>query len=285
MGKYAQRISERIRNTRIEEGFCLICGGYGKLSKDHVPPQGAITITAIEQKHITEAMGTEKSHLKGVVSQHGSTFKTICIECNNERLGKNDSEVSRVCKELTNLIKTSCYNYDGTYRVISIKCDILKFSRAIIGHILAATTVAECRLKPSETEYFSPLQRFVMGNNNALNDSHDIYYWYYPRDIHLSAKMVGYNYRGNGLLMSLLAFFPIAFLIVEKGKGVYPRGAHKLVLDNSNEFLFLDMSMKESKYIDFPFSKIDDYGFYLLNDSQCIISYPIRHVSKQKKRG
>lgn len=47
-------ISERIKHVRIEQGHCLICGQFGKLSKDHVPPKSAVTLTPMLQKTITE---------------------------------------------------------------------------------------------------------------------------------------------------------------------------------------------------------------------------------------
>jgi len=56
MGNYSKNISERIKNVRIKEGYCLICGSYGELTMVHVPPKGAITISKIEQKHIFELL-------------------------------------------------------------------------------------------------------------------------------------------------------------------------------------------------------------------------------------
>ncbi|ELA8351611.1 hypothetical protein R7D97_24385 [Vibrio sp. Vb5031] len=61
MGKYSQKISERINHSRIVQGYCLICGEYGRLSIDHVPPQGAVTITKVEQIHISEVSGYQSA--------------------------------------------------------------------------------------------------------------------------------------------------------------------------------------------------------------------------------
>lgn len=88
MGNYSKNISERIKNVRIKEGYCLICGSYGELTMDHVPPKGAITISKIEQKHIFELLEGDNKKIKGVVSQNGSRFKTICAICNNDVIGK-----------------------------------------------------------------------------------------------------------------------------------------------------------------------------------------------------
>ncbi|MEF3574085.1 chaperonin, partial [Citrobacter freundii] len=34
-------ISERNEHVRIDNGYCVICGNFSKLKKDHVPPQCA----------------------------------------------------------------------------------------------------------------------------------------------------------------------------------------------------------------------------------------------------
>lgn len=110
MGKFATRMSERWRHTSIDEGYCLICGSYGRLSPDHVPPKGAITITKVEQRHITEMKGISVDDIRGVVSNNGSKFKTICHDCNNRVLGCNDDEIARVCKDLTSKISHTIFS-------------------------------------------------------------------------------------------------------------------------------------------------------------------------------
>ncbi|HBO1015241.1 TPA: hypothetical protein L4E59_003195 [Pseudomonas aeruginosa] len=56
MGNYTKGLTERRHHTQLKEGYCLICGAFGPLSWDHVPPQGSITITKVEQAHLTEVM-------------------------------------------------------------------------------------------------------------------------------------------------------------------------------------------------------------------------------------
>lgn len=64
MGDFTKRLTERRMHTKIAQGHCLICGSYGELSWDHVPPKGSITITKIEQMHLTEVMALALSQLK-----------------------------------------------------------------------------------------------------------------------------------------------------------------------------------------------------------------------------
>lgn len=273
MGKYSDNISERLKHTRIENGYCLICGKFDKLTKDHVPPKGAITITKVEQKHIIEIIGAQSKKIKGVTAQGGSIFRTICNECNAIKIGSNDNELSRIYLELTGRIKSEFYKYNGTPNTITINADLLKYSRAMIGHILAATSVKECLQEPSEIPYFSPMQKFVLGDDNALSKTHDIYYWFYPQKRHLSAKLVNFYNEGSSCLMSLLSFFPLAFLVTEKNKGIVPSYAEKLNLHDAT--LRLNLLMHKSNYIDFPFHKMTGNQLMLMASHQCIVSYPI----------
>lgn len=91
-------ISGRIKHVRIEQGHCLICGQFAKLSKDHVPPKSAVTLTPMLQKTITEWWGNESIKPLDVVS--GTVFKTICKQCNNEALGSRDHLYQMLRKKL-----------------------------------------------------------------------------------------------------------------------------------------------------------------------------------------
>ena len=273
MGNYSKGISKRFENTKIQAGFCLICGIYGRLSQDHVPPKGAITITKVEQRHITELMEVEASIVKGVPSPNGSKFKTICHNCNNTHLGGNDGEVARVCKSLTLQIKDYFFHSGNPYTLINTNIDAKKFSRAMIGHVLAATSVKECKDEPQYSPYFQPLKNFVLGEDSAIDDTHDIYYWYYPYNKHLSAKCVGFYNNGSISTVSLLSFFPIAFMVTKKNEGIYPAHARKLMLTDRK--ICLDLNSRGYEFAEFPFHGLKGNQMMALADYQTIVSYPI----------
>lgn len=272
MGKYSKEISKRIHNTKITEGYCLICGSFGRLTADHVPPKGSITITKVEQRHITEAMGEQASKIRGVVSRNGSKFKTICAQCNNVHLGHNDDEIARVNAILTQRISHHFKSPFNPTNIVSTPVNAVRYCRATIGHILAATTVKECEEPPVDTTFYTPLKQFVLGDDRAIEDTHDIYYWFYPHLRQISAKTVGFFHEGIISCMGLLSFYPIAFLITEKGKGVYPVQGRKLHLTDSE--LKLDLSSASFHLADFPFHKLVGNQMMLLDDTQAIVSYP-----------
>lgn len=273
MGKFTVRISERSRHTSINEGYCLICGTYGRLSPDHVPPKGAITITKVEQRHITEMKGLSVDDIRGVVSNNGSKFKTICHDCNNRVLGGNDDEIARVCKDLTSKISHYFQLANSPYSTIQTNVNSIRFARAMIGHVLAATSVEECKTEPVNTPYFEPLKRFVLGDDSAIDGTHDIYYWFYPFNMHISAKFVAFRNAGHFAFCSLLSFFPIAFMVTKKGEGTFPAHAHQLSL--SDKFLYLNLKTRGFEFAQFPFNELKGDQIMAVHSSQAIVSYPI----------
>lgn len=273
MGRYSKSISKRFAHTKITTGYCLICGSFGRLSQDHVPPKGAITITKVEQRHISEMTGVGASKVKGVPSPNGSKFKTICHNCNNHHLGGNDDEVANACRRLTNQI-TNYFKYaNNPYTIIDTDINALKFSRAMIGHILAAMSVEECKTEPDYSPYLQPLKDFVLGDDHAIDDTHEIYYWFYPFNKHLSAKIVGFFNEGHIAMVSLLSFFPIAFMITKKNEGTYPAHSRKLLLTDKK--LYLDLSSQGCEFSEFPFHGLKGNQMMALTDFQTIVSYPI----------
>lgn len=274
MGDFTKRLTERRMHTEIAQGHCLICGSYGRLSWDHVPPQGSITITKVEQVHLTEVMGVDPVPVKGVKSPNGSKFKTICKACNSNHLGANDQEVARVYKELTALV-THHFAYASNHlNYVTIPFDAVRFCRAMIGHVLSATSVNECKRVPVDTPYFTPLQKFVMGDDAALENTHDLYCWFFPHRHHLSAKMFACLNEGNLCTISVLSFFPLAFSITEKGKGIYPSGATKVELTDNR--LYVDLSSGHFPYSGFPFIDLSGNQMLAMASSQAIVSYPIK---------
>jgi len=273
VGGFSKNISERFKHVKIINGYCVICGEFGKLSQDHVPPKGSITISKTEQRHITEMMGAKSAKVKGLKSQNGSKFKTICAKCNNEHLGENDYEISLVNKLLTTKIKDHISTPINNY--IQVQVSAINYARAMIGHILSATSVEECKKPIIESPYFDPLREFVLGNDLALDNSHDIYYWFYPFSMHISSKMVGFRNNGHLACLSLLSFYPIAFMVTKKSNGIFPVHARKLQLTDSN--LVLNLTSHGFEFAEFPFIELKGDQIMALSDYQSIVSYPIKN--------
>ncbi|RKR06432.1 hypothetical protein C7446_1377 [Kushneria sinocarnis] len=270
MSKYELSISERQKHTKIREGYCLLCERYGKLTFDHVPPQGASFLSEIEQFHITELLSEPKRNIKGIKSPNGGKFKTICNDCNNTVIGGKDDIIKKVCHDASEQILHIAGTTNPDYRIITVRTDILNYCRAMIGHILAATSCDECRKPPKETSYFTPLQNFVLGKSQDISETHDIHYWFYPYKKQISARFICYYENGAIYCMSLLYFYPIAFLVTQKGAPVYTNHSRKVDFTSNT----LRFPATINRYIDFPFCELSGNKMYMLAAQQCTISYP-----------
>ena len=273
MAEYTRLLSERAKHTKITNGYCLICGKHGRLSKDHVPPQGSITVTKVEQVHLTEVFGLKTTPVKGIPSMNGSKFRTICRECNMTALGENDSEIADVCKSLTRKINHFFVSANSPVSHVHTPLDAVKYCRAMVGHILAASSVTECREPSRAVPYFEPMMQFVLGDDLAMVDSHVMFYWFFPLRHHQSIKLFTMKNGNNQCCMSILSFFPLAFLVTEKGKGIYPAGAVKLEL--SDKLLFVNLSSLNVRFSSFPAVELTGDQMVALVDNLSIVSYPI----------
>jgi hypothetical protein len=274
MGYYAKFLSERNKHTKIINGHCLICGVFGILSQDHVPPQGSITVTKVEQVHLTEMLDLKPPTVKGARSPNGSKFRTICRACNMTALGQNDGEVAGVCKALTQKIRHFFVHADSPVSGVYTSVNAVKYARAMVGHILSATSVTECFEPSKPVPYFEPLKRFVLGDDHAMDETHDIFYWFFPHRHHQSIKMFTVCNLGHTCCMSLLSFYPLAFLVTEKNRGIYPAGAIKL--DLSDKSLFMDLSQRNARFSCFPAVELKGDQMVAYVNSMSIVSYPIK---------
>jgi hypothetical protein len=67
-------------------GTCRICGGYSKLSFEHVPPEAAFNDKAVVQATIEELERADFDYAKvrGRIQQRGRGAYTLCDKCNSD---------------------------------------------------------------------------------------------------------------------------------------------------------------------------------------------------------
>src|SRR5271167_2395441 len=67
------------------QGYCWLCNRFGKLSKEHIPPESAFNDCPLLLMKVDE-----RSSQKGVLewapdrSQRGLYFRSLCAQCNNK---------------------------------------------------------------------------------------------------------------------------------------------------------------------------------------------------------
>ncbi|HAS8351132.1 chaperonin [Morganella morganii] len=262
-------ISERLKNARIEKGFCVICGAFGLLSKDHVPPRCATTIQPMLQKTVSEYFSA--NDVIPINAIRGAVFKTICKNCNGNILGALDSEIKNPVHFFLDEIKKylTGYYYNN---IIKVPFKVEPFLKAMIGHLLAATSVESCKNKPIDSDFYTPLRQFVLGENKDITLSHDFYYWFYPKKIQITSQLISFYNDGHICLCSCMHFFPIAFLVTLKKEGTYPAQANKIALSDKN--LYFDMSTSNLDYSSFPFGPLNGNKMMLFASGYTCVSYP-----------
>jgi hypothetical protein len=268
------KISERIEHCRIIEGYCQICGVFGKLSADHVPPQGSITLSVIEQKNIMEYIS--KAELQGVKGKRGSVFKTICGPCNS-KLGLFDMEIKRVSNSLGKKIRSHFTNCSSPYNLVTEQLNVSNYLRGMVGHILASTSVRSCLQPIKDTDFYKSLREFVLGKSNNLDEEYDVYYWFYPNRFNISGGCFAVGQPGSKMpiIGAVIYFYPVAIFIGMKADA-NPDLEYRNKILTTDKKLYLNVSTNLIAQSVYPFMGKNENTILLLNDSNIIVSYPIK---------
>jgi len=267
------KISERIKHVRIKDGYCIICGNFGQLTNDHVPPKNVCIPEKMIQKTVIEFFSARE--VRPVNAHNGTTFKTICIKCNNEVLGSVDNEIGKVTNEFSFLLKKYLNGEHFFMNTISVQFKADAFMRAMVGHLLAATSTTDCEKPIVDSPFYTPLRDFVLGKNDNIKNTHDFYYWFYPHRLQITAQTVAFLNEGHHSICSCLHFFPIAFMTTLAKQGTFP--AHATELKISDRKLYFNMSSDNMRYVSFPFVPLNDDQITAFSSGHTCISYPSIH--------
>ncbi len=270
-------ISERLKHCRTEDGqgYCHICGKFGKLSRDHVPPKSAVKPSQIEQKLVTEIM--PDNNIRGIIGAHGSTFQTICKECNGTLLSVFDLEIKKVVDGLKGEIQSSLSDIYRVYNQIRYPIDAVKLTKGIIGHILSAVPYKLCKDEIIDTPLYTPMREYVLGKKESYENDYEILYWFYPHKLNIAGSgfVIKDRTKENECGLSICAclyFYPIAFLIVQKGKS-FSELSFANTLEIDNRYVYLNITAKNIRKSAFPFFGLD-HTFLALDNSSVTVSYP-----------
>ena len=207
MGKYSEDLNKR-------NGYCVICGQYGKLTKDHVPPKACNNDSEI----VLRTFNNDK-HCHDKNFKRGVHFKTICEKCNNELLGAQyDPELVRLSREITNIALSVSSNYIILPPEILVFIKPQRVARAIIGHFLAAHSLKEAKDGVHWSPFNNALREYFLSTTAHLPEGVDIYFWLYPnrRQVimkHWVKATLG-NVNNTSLYGGILKFLPLGFLIL-----------------------------------------------------------------------
>lgn len=198
------------------EGYCVICGTFGKLTRDHVPPKGCNNATDAILQTFPQAHGGQKGN-RWSQSQGGTHFKTLCQKCNTYRLGsKYDPEIVDLSNELTRLALSSLNGTIALPNEIAVFLRPQKIARAVVGHLLAANAVEEAKTGIVSAPFPDALRRYFLNDEQALPDNIDIYWWIYPYRRQVVIKGAGkMSMKGSGMIFGhILKFLPLGFWVL-----------------------------------------------------------------------
>lgn len=199
-------------------GECNICGDKAKLTEDHTPPKGCISIGQVELHHITEHLTFERTKSKGRLSQNGVKYRTLCSSCNSGLLGlQYDPTFINFVNGIGNLLRSGLQ----LPPVISIKTKPQKLMRSLLGH-MSAQGVGRYKTEPMAES----IRDYFLDETQPLPSEIKIYFWPYPFKPHVMAR--DYTYGDirvqEPFRIWFLKFFPVAFLVTfnEPAPYVFP---------------------------------------------------------------
>lgn len=196
---------ERLQTRGPEIGVCNLCGQTRKLTDDHIPPKGVPRVGQAYLERLSETLSAEKATKGARYFQRGVKFRSICAECNNERLGQRlDPTLVQFCKDAQEAIA------QNVYLPTDVRVQQNKLFRAVIGHLLAhgLGTFKAGPFSERKTEYFLNPDQLFPANLRLYN-------WVYPyqsqivgRALFRKEAVIG----EDGVIFSVMKFFPIGWL-------------------------------------------------------------------------
>jgi hypothetical protein len=197
-----------VKIQRDEHGLCNICLNPCELKWDHVPPQGGINVTPLDQYTILERLAGRSKKPNYKLTQNGVKYRTLCHECNTTLLGgQYDKILNDFALGVGRFLKTTL----SLPPIMTCTTKPARLLRAVFGHLLAAKSEVEYT-KSDET-----MRRFVLDPTAPLPTELNVFYWIYPypevhvvRDILMPSQ---YATLAKPSIFSILKYFPVAYLV------------------------------------------------------------------------
>lgn len=207
-----RRTIDYIVETRDKVDRCNICGRTRTLTFDHVPPKATLLSPNVYTSTALSAIPTPDKYMKRY--QSGIKYRSICQECNNERLGINDIELAKftdsIAKELIS---------PKSEDTIVITTKINRVVRAICGHFVAM------KMSFDRNNLLDKQIRKILFYDNKMLERIKLYCWFYPFTTVCNARditTIGKDSRDTHPkgMIGVMASFPLAFMISTKNEAV-----------------------------------------------------------------
>lgn len=162
--------------------------------------------------------------------QSGIKYRSICKECNNIILGKNDEEYKRFIDSVTQhliLINQQKSRHELANDFILVNVKINRVLRAICGHFLAMKSEYDDRVLQDVN-----LREYILDESKVLT-AEKLFCWLYPYNTIINSRDVAVHGRHEWThphgFISVMASFPLAFLVSSEDES-------SCALDNLGEY-------------------------------------------------
>lgn len=206
-----------IKQKRNQVDRCNICGRLTKLTWDHVPPKAVLNEPNTFANTLFSESELPSPYKYMAHYQSGIKYRSICADCNNFVLGKNDKAYKEFNDEIIAQMEiTAKAIQQGIVvpRNFTVNVQINRVLRAICGHFLAMKTIYD-----DETLTDEYLRVYVQDECLRL-ENEKLFSWFYPystvvnvRDLTTRGHIAQTHPTG---FISVMAAYPLAYLLSSK---------------------------------------------------------------------
>jgi hypothetical protein len=187
-----------------KKSICNLCRGEADLTWDHVPPKGGILVRPVEiQTAMTRLTGRPA---RGVISQNGVKYRTICKRCNDHIGAEYDPTMNAFSKSVGRYVKSTL----RVPNVVRFATKPQRLLKALLAHLVAAKVEIE------DTTFDRAARGYALDPTAKLPDDITVFYWVYPYDETVVMRdFAMFTPRGTfkqPAVFQLLKSFPVAFL-------------------------------------------------------------------------
>lgn len=209
-------------------GHCNICGSFGKLTEDHVPPRSTQVVAQVDLYRIIDLLAVDKpiGKRRSRHMQSGVHYRSLCATCNNSLLGaRYDPELMRFANSTTSVLRASLLMPDRVR--IGVKPGFI--ARSVLGHLLAVGIE-----RTERTPLLDSVRLFVQDDSLRLPAGIEIHFWLYPyrRQVAIRDASLVLDFFKTSVVFWCLKFFPLGFLVTWENE--HP---HRIDLPRLGEYM------------------------------------------------
>ena len=190
-----------------KQGRCNLCGSFGLLTEDHVPPKCCVPAKPARYASVLQRDQRNKRQFKGTLVQNGLSYRTLCSTCNNTVLGgSNDNALGEMARQVRHLIEMPLF----IPATSTIRIKPQRVARSVLGHLMAiGVDRFECGLVGEA------IRKFVLGQQASPAPQMRLSYWVYKGNERVLIRDAGLDLLGTGksIFFWELKFFPLAFVM------------------------------------------------------------------------